>query len=128
MIALIAHDEMKKRMADFVYEFRHELRDQSHFSKILCTGTTGKVVLDASPAIEDKIYRYDSGPQGGDVEIATEILYGHCHVVVFFVDPMKPHPHVDDVRAVYAACMLQPNVRMFTNEHQAHEWFEATYR
>ena len=128
VIALIAHDHMKDKMAEFVYDFRHELRDSAHFSRILCTGTTGKVVLDASPSLEDKIYRYDSGPKGGDVEIATEILYGRCHVVVFFVDPMNPHPHTDDIRVVYAACMLQPNVRMFDNEQQARDWFETTYR
>lgn len=127
VIALIAHDQMKERMAEFVYEFRHELGDQDHFSRILCTGTTGKVVLDASPSLEEKIYRYHSGPKGGDVEIATEILYGYCHVVVFFVDPLNPHPHTDDIRVVFGACMLQPNVRMFTNEEQAHDWFEATY-
>ncbi|MBE0635660.1 methylglyoxal synthase, partial [Candidatus Bipolaricaulota bacterium] len=74
------------------------------------------------------IYRYHSGPKGGDVEIATEVLFGNCQVVVFFVDPLRPHPHTDDIRVVFAACMLQDEVRMFSNERQAREWFETEFR
>lgn len=125
VIALIAHDEMKENMAQFVYDYRRELRQ---FRRILCTGTTGKVVVESSPALEDQIYRYHSGPKGGDVEIATEVLFGNCQVVVFFVDPLRPHPHTDDIRVVFAACMLQDEVRMFSNERQAREWFETEFR
>ncbi len=126
-IALIAHDEMKSRMVEFAIDFEREL---SLFKRILTTGTTGRQVADAAPKLEKdkKIYRYHSGPKGGDIEIATEILLGRCHVVVFFVDPLNPHPHIEDIRVVFGACMIRDQVRMLTNEMQAREWMGRVVR
>jgi methylglyoxal synthase len=124
-IALIAHDDMKGRMVDFAIDFENEL---SAFQRILATGTTGRDVADATPKLESKIYRYHSGPKGGDIEIATEVLMGHCHVVVFFVDPLRPHPHIEDIRVVFGACMLRDSVRMLTNEMQAREYMGRVVR
>lgn len=124
-IALIAHDEMKTRMIDFALDFEREL---AAFKRILATGTTGRDVADAAPKLEKKIYRYHSGPKGGDIEIATEVLMGNCHVVVFFVDPLHPHPHIEDIRVVFGACMIQDHVRMLTNEQQAREWMGRVVR
>jgi len=121
VIALIAHNEMKPQMSEFVWDMRGKLRD--NFGKILCTGTTGRVVVDAAPSLEPLVHRYPSGPKGGDVEIAAEILFGRCDVVVFFVDPLHPHPHTDDIHVVFGAAMEQPYVRMFSNERQARGWF-----
>ena len=124
-IALIAHDDMKQRMADFAFDYELELGE---FKRILSTGTTGKVVEDAAPSLKDKVHRYNSGPKGGDIEIAVEILYGRCHIVVFFVDPLHPHPHIEDIRVVFGACMIQDKVRMLTNEIQAREWMNRVVR
>ena len=126
-IALIAHDDMKSRMVEFAIDFEPEL---SLFARILTTGTTGRQVTDAVPKLEKekKIYRYHSGPKGGDIEIATEILLGRCHVVVFFVDPLHPHPHIEDIRVVFGACMIRDQVRMLTNEMQAREWMGRVVR
>src|SRR6185295_7554469 len=112
-IALIAHNEMKDRMIEFAIDFEREL---SRFKHILSTGTTGREVAANTRILHDKIYRYRSGPKGGDIEIANQILFGRCHVVIFFIDPLNPHPHIEDIRVVLGACMLQPNVRMLTNE------------
>lgn len=70
-----------------------------------------------------------SGPKGGDIEIATEILFGRCHMVIFFIDPL--HPRTDDMRVVFSACMAEienNDVRMLTNEVQAREWIEQAVR
>jgi len=126
-IALIAHDEMKNRMVDFAIDYEQELLK---FKRILCTGTTGREVEDNARRLKenDKIYRYKSGPKGGDIEIASEILSGRCHVVIFFVDPLHPHPHIEDIRVVFGACMIQNNVRMLTNEMQAREWMDRVVK
>lgn len=125
VIALIAHDQKKEAMRQFVVEYEQQLR--THFSRILCTGTTGQLVMDAAPSLASLVYRYQSGPRGGDLEIATEVLFGKCHVVVFFTDSLRPHPHADDIRSVFGACMRQDHVRMFSNERQTRRWFDERF-
>jgi methylglyoxal synthase len=122
-IALIAHDAMKERMVNFAIEYEREL---AAFGRILATGTTGKEVEDATRRL--KVKRCRSGPKGGDIEIATEILYGRCDVVIFFIDPLHPHPHMEDIRTVFSACMIENGVRMLTNEVQAREWMDVVVR
>jgi methylglyoxal synthase len=124
-VALIAHDAMKERMVDFAVEYEREL---SAFERILSTGTTGREVENATRKLKDKIKRYNSGPKGGDVEIATEILYGRCDVVIFFLDPLHPHPHIEDIRVVFGACMIEDEVRMLTNEVEARKWMDRVVR
>ncbi len=125
-IALIAHDEMKARMIDFAVDHDNELMK---FGRIISTQTTGREVAAAtSRRIDSKIVRRHSGPKGGDIEIATEVLYGRCDVVMFFVDPLHPHPHIDDIRVVFQACMLKDQVVMITNEMHAREFMSRVIR
>lgn len=125
--ALISHDAMKGRMLDFAVDYERELLK---FSKIIATGTTGGLIEDAAPELKRrrKVHRYHSGPKGGDVEIATQVLFGACHVVIFFVDPLHPHPHTEDIRVVFAACMIENHVRMLSNEVQARDWMDRVIR
>jgi methylglyoxal synthase len=125
-IALIAHDDMKPRMVEFAVDHEYEL---GQFCAILATGTTGREVAAATNrTIGNKMIRYHSGPKGGDIEIATAILYGHCDVVIFFVDPLSPHPHIDDIRVVVQACMVSDRVVMITNEMHAREFMTRAVR
>lgn len=120
-IAVIAHDQMKERMLEFVTDYEQDL---GQVNRILATGTTGRHIQDAAPSLEKKVYRYRSGPKGGDIQIATEILMGACDVVFFSVDPLHPHAHIDDIRVVFGACMARKNVRIFTSEVHAREWMD----
>jgi methylglyoxal synthase len=122
-IALIAHDEMKPRMVDFAIEFENELA--TSFARILTTGTTGRDIQAATRKLGTLIRLCRSGPKGGDVEIATEILFRRVLAVVFFVDPLHPHAHIDDVRTVFSACLRTPQVLLLTNEVQAREWIRS---
>lgn len=125
-IALIAHDGMKARMVDFAADHEPEL---ARFGTILATGTTGREVAAAtSRTIEERMIRFHSGPKGGDIEIATMILYGLCDVVIFFVDPLNPHAHIDDIRVVFQACMESDQVLMITNEMHARDFMARTVR
>lgn len=125
-IALIAHDEMKGRMTEFAIDHEAEL---IKFKTILATGTTGREVAAAtSKEIDKRMVRCHSGPKGGDIEIATAILQGKCDIVIFFVDPLKPHPHIEDIRVVFQSCMVKDQVVMITNEMHAREFMSRVVR
>jgi len=125
-IALIAHDGMKPRMIDFAVDYEAELKK---FKKILATGTTGREVAAAtSKELDGKLFRYHSGPKGGDIEIAASILYGLCDLVIFFIDPLNAHPHIEDIRVVFQACMMNQNVIIITNEMHAREFMARVVR
>lgn len=121
-LALIAHNDMKSRIEDFVADYQSALKK---FYRIIATGTTGKVVQDVAPELGAKIRRYNSGPKGGDIEIATEMIFKRCDVAVFLVDPLSPHPHQEDILVLFGAAILNGS-RLLTNERQARAWMDAT--
>jgi methylglyoxal synthase len=126
-IALISHDAVKPRMVDFATQYERELMQ---FRRILTTGTTGSKIKERCHDLRsaDKIRLCQSGPYGGDLEIAAEVLFDRCQVVVFFVDPLHPHPHTEDIRVVFSVCMGEPpnnKILMLSNELQSREWFDT---
>jgi methylglyoxal synthase len=92
-IVMIAHDNRKDDLVDWAsYNAatlaRHDLA---------ATGTTGTLLADA---LGLPIERYLSGPLGGDQQIGAAIAEGRVDLVVFFWDPLEPHPHDVDVKAL----------------------------
>ncbi|MFW9998102.1 MAG: methylglyoxal synthase [Candidatus Odinarchaeota archaeon] len=118
-IALISHDKMKPKMEDFVFDNYHKL---GIFKRIITTRTTGETVKKIAPDIEKKVVQYHSGPEGGDIEIATEIWAGMCDIVIFFVDPQSAHPHTADIQTVIGAACTSNSVLLLSNEKQARDW------
>lgn len=57
-------------------------------------------------AFVKKIVPLASGPKGGDVLIANEVLNNHCHAVVFFQDPGTAQPHDPDIRLFERTCQF----------------------
>ncbi len=113
---------MKDKILEFAIYYETELKK---FDKIITTNTTGKIIADSIQGLANIIERFHSGPKGGDIEIAAQILNDNCHIVVFFIDPLNLHPHIDDIRNVFAACMINDDVLMLSNEIHAREWFES---
>lgn len=92
-VALIAHDNLKAKMVEWAGVNRDAL---SKF-KLYATGTTGKQIEEA---IKLPITRFKSGPLGGDQQIGAGVAEGKIDAIIFFWDPLAPHPHDVDVKAL----------------------------
>lgn len=92
-IALIAHDNLKDEMVEWSKTHSAKL---STF-ELFATGTTGKRI-EAETGLF--LTKYKSGPLGGDQQIGAGIAEGRIDAVIFFWDPLAPHPHDVDVKAL----------------------------
>ena len=100
-LALISHDEKKPDMVGFAMTYRTQLAEYVRKGgRILATGTTGGLVEKYAKV---PIVRYESGPRGGDVQITHEVRNGRCNGVIFFIDPLSAHPHIEDIYALVEA-------------------------
>jgi methylglyoxal synthase len=106
-IALIAHDGKKAEMVSFASENLKILVDY----ELVATGTTAKCIEEKTGL---KVHPYLSGPMGGDIQIAADVLSGKINVVFFFVNPLDPHPHDPDIHALIRLCNIR-NVPIATN-------------
>jgi methylglyoxal synthase len=104
-IALVAHDNRKKDLVEWV-EWNYQVL-LNH--RLVCTGTTGTLVekvlngklsLEGSRIEAKPIRKLKSGPLGGDQQLGALIAEGDIDLLIFFWDPMEPHPHDVDVKAL----------------------------
>src|SRR5687768_7193652 len=93
-IGLIAHDDRKDALVAWAVRWAATL---SRF-RIVATGTTGARIAAALPELD--VTRLKSGPLGGDQQIGALIAEGELDALIFFVDPLSPHPHDVDVKAL----------------------------
>ena len=112
--ALIAHDNKKADMVAFVSKRLPFFNRQD--IDIVTTGTTGKKVRHAG--IED-VETVNSGPLGGDAEIASMVVRGEVDAVLFFRDPLDRHPHEPDVQMLLRLCDVH-DIPLATNYKSAH--------
>ena len=92
-IALISHDNKKPLMIDWA---RRNATKLSGY-ELCATGTTGMLIEQQTGL---KVQKFKSGPLGGDQQIGGKIAEGEVDVLIFFWDPMAPHPHDPDVKAL----------------------------
>jgi methylglyoxal synthase len=93
VIALIAHDNKKQDLVEWA-RFNHDTLARHH---LVATGTTGGL-LEKELGLE--VEKLMSGPLGGDQQIGARIAEGGVHLIIFFWDPLEPHPHDVDVKAL----------------------------
>jgi methylglyoxal synthase len=123
--ALIAHDNKKADMVAFVSKRLPFFNRQD--IDIVTTGTTGKKVRHAG--IED-VETVNSGPLGGDAEIASMVVRKEVDAVLFFRDPLDKHPHDVDISMLMRLCDVH-DVPLATNYKTASilvKWFKAKMR
>ena len=92
-IAIVAHDNKKEDLLAWAKYNREALSGH----KLVATGTTG-IMLEAE--LDVPVTRMQSGPLGGDQQIGAKISEGDIDVLIFFWDPLEPHPHDPDVKAL----------------------------
>ena len=108
-IALIAHDNKKADMVAFVSK-RLPFFNREDIT-IITTGTTGKKVKHAGIK---NIVSVQSGPLGGDAQIAAMVTEGEIDLVIFLRDPLDKHPHDVDISMLMRLCDVH-NVPLATN-------------
>jgi methylglyoxal synthase len=106
-VAIIAHDGKKADLVAFATFNRERLKR----CRVIATGTTGRLLMEkVGLAVE----RLESGPHGGDVQIANRVVEGVVDVVLFIVDPLDKHPHDPDIQTLMRICNVR-NVPLATN-------------
>ena len=97
MIALIAHDQKKAALLEFV--LRH--RDVFERHALVATGSTGRLIADKLGLSVECVAH---GPDGGDLMIGARVAMGQVRAVIFFRDPLTAQPHEPDVSALMRVC------------------------
>ena len=93
VLALIAHDNMKKDIVKWARDNKERLKDFE-----LCgTGHTAKLISDE---IGLDVKQYLPGPLGGDQQIGAKIVEGQIDFMIFLWDPLEAQPHDPDVKAL----------------------------
>jgi methylglyoxal synthase len=110
-VALIAHDNLKERMVIWAKKHFDELK---HYN-LVATGTTGKRIEEE---VGLSLSKFKSGPLGGDQQIGAGIAEDRIHIVIFFWDPLAPHPHDVDVKALLRIAVVY-DIPMACNENTA---------
>ncbi len=106
-IALIAHDELKDEMVEFVGAYADELGE----CELVTTGTTGKRIAEETGLT---VNRQSSGPLGGDLQIGAMVANDRIHGLVFLRDPLTAQPHEPDISALLRVCDVK-DVPLATN-------------
>jgi methylglyoxal synthase len=91
-IALIAHDNRKSDLLEWTSYNKDTLARHELFG----TGTTGALIAELGLTVT----RFRSGPLGGDQQVGAGVAEGRIDFIIFFWDPLAPHPHDVDVKAL----------------------------
>lgn len=115
-IALVAHDHRKADMVEWaVYN-----ADMLSKHQLICTGTTGKLITEAFEdlGIFINITCMNSGPMGGDAEIAALVVRKQIDLAVFLIDDLNAQPHEADIQMLLRQCRVH-NVPIACNRYSA---------
>ena len=106
-IALIAHDSKKELMTQFCIAYCGVLSRHN----LCATSTTGKLVADATGL---DIFKFMSGAQGGEQQVASRIACNEIDLLLFFRDPISVKPGEPDEAGLLRLCDVR-NIPFATN-------------
>lgn len=95
-IAIIAHDGTKDRLRGFINANLEAIKSLN----ITCTKSTSKIISE----FDLKVNSVESGPLGGDAQIAAKIVTKEIEGVIFLRDPLGKHPHEPDINMLLRLC------------------------
>jgi methylglyoxal synthase len=127
-LALIAHDAMKPAMLAYAAQHFDTL---SRFARRVATGTTGSRLNELAwsrgwPQDKPWADRYQSGPMGGDAQIADLVLERRCQRAIFFEDPHVARQHEADIQLLERAVTTVTDAAVcITTPRVAARWAEA---
>lgn len=115
-IALVAHDNRKADMVEWCY-YNADFLKEHH---LVCTGTTGGLIKQAfdNKGIDVQVTRMNSGPLGGDAEIAAMVVRNEVDLAVFLIDDLNAQPHEADIMMLLRQCRVH-NVPIACNRYSA---------
>lgn len=115
-IALVAHDARKADMVEWAV-FNASMLSKH---KLICTGTTGALIQVAfkQKGISANFTRMNSGPMGGDAEIAALVVKKQIDFCVFLIDDLSANPHEADIQMLLRQCRIH-NVPIACNRYSA---------
>src|SRR3979411_1869735 len=96
-LAIIAHDGKKADLVAFATFNRDRLAE----FELVATASTGRLL---SGKVGLDVECLESGPVGGDVQIASRVVQGEIEAVIFMVDPLDKHPHEPDIQTLLRIC------------------------
>lgn len=109
-IAIIAHDEKKPLMAEFLKDKREWISTVS----LLATGRTAKLMEQSGIDIR----HMSPGKSGGYQEIIALIDKGEVDIVFFFMDPKVERPYHNDIEELLDIC-VNKNIPLALNRTSA---------
>lgn len=127
-LALVAHDALKPHMVAFADRHFKLLSRARHR---VGTGTTGALLNELAwskgwPAGQAWIEPFQSGPLGGDAQIAERVLKGDCHRLIFFEDVHVARQHEADIQLLErAVCASTWSASSIHTPEMAQAWAAA---
>jgi methylglyoxal synthase len=87
---------------------------------LICTGTTGGLIQKAlkDKGVDVDITCMNSGPLGGDAEIAALVVRKQINLAVFLIDDLNSQPHEADIQMLLRQCRIH-NVPIACNRYSA---------
>ena len=128
---MVAHDQRKSDMVEWAVHNAKTLAKH----KLICTGTTGGLIKKAflNLGIDSEITCVNSGPLGGDAEIAALVVRKEISLAIFLIDDLSPQPHEADIQMLLRQCRIH-NVPIACNRYSADLmitswlWDDQTYK
>ena len=106
-IALIAHDKKKNEIIELAKKYKDVLARYDLYA----TGTTGTLIMGETGLT---IERMNSGPKGGDQQIAARIAFNEIDLLLFFRDSLQTAAQESSDKNLLRLCDMH-NIPVATN-------------